>query len=192
MDVRTVKRLAASRCEPDHSETNTSSIGFLFEFDSARILFIGDGDVPPRPLAEHEGGRVHIDTLKVPHHGSDHNIPRELLQLIDCRHYLISTSGARHSARSATPGTEREAVHSRKAHDHKLIREWRDGRCRPNRRRFSGSTGLGVRRIVGVPTAGGVAYVIDDRRANAHGFLHRRSRRGVGVRPGRRDLPCLL
>jgi hypothetical protein len=51
-----------------------------------------------RPLAEHEGGRVHIDTLKVPHHDSDHNIPRELLQLIDCRRYLISTSGARHSA----------------------------------------------------------------------------------------------
>jgi hypothetical protein len=40
-----------------------------------------------RPLAEHEGGRVHIDTLKVPHHDSDHNVPRELLHPIDCRHY---------------------------------------------------------------------------------------------------------
>ena len=29
MDVRTVKRLPASRCEPDHSETNMSSIWFL-------------------------------------------------------------------------------------------------------------------------------------------------------------------
>jgi hypothetical protein len=35
----------------------------------------------------------------------------------------------------------------------------------------SGSTRLGVRRIVGVPTAGGVTYAIDDRRANAHGLL---------------------
>jgi hypothetical protein len=38
--------------------------------DSTRILFTGDGDVPRlvaslRPLAEHVGGRVHIDTLEV-------------------------------------------------------------------------------------------------------------------------------
>ena len=53
-----------------------SSIGFLFEFDSTRILFTGGDDVPRLvasrpPLSEHAGGRVHIDTLKVPHHGSD-------------------------------------------------------------------------------------------------------------------------
>jgi hypothetical protein len=29
VDVRTVKRLSASRCEPDHSQTNMSGIGFL-------------------------------------------------------------------------------------------------------------------------------------------------------------------
>ncbi|MGI3200864.1 hypothetical protein ACRJ4W_24940 [Streptomyces sp. GLT-R25] len=49
-----------------------------------------------RPRAEAEGGRMHVDLLKVAHHGSDHNLSNELLDLIDCDRYLISTSGARH------------------------------------------------------------------------------------------------
>lgn len=39
---------------------------------------------------------MHVDLLKVAHHGSDHNLSNELLDLIDCDRYLISTSGARH------------------------------------------------------------------------------------------------
>jgi len=102
LDVAEVRALAATPFKPDPSVTNMTSISFLFEYDGTRILFTGDGDVPRliaslRPMAEKEGGRARIEALKVPHHGSDHNISRELLELIDCRRYLISTNGARHN-----------------------------------------------------------------------------------------------
>ena len=42
------------------------------------------------------GGRYRVDLCKVSHHGSRHNINRELLSLLDCRHWLLSTSGRRH------------------------------------------------------------------------------------------------
>ena len=88
------------RLQSDTSKTNASSIA-LFEFDGRRILFTGDGDDPRiveslRPIAEAEGGRLRLDALKVPHHGSAANISRELLELIDCPRYLISTNGERH------------------------------------------------------------------------------------------------
>jgi hypothetical protein len=102
LDVATVKQLAATPFDRDTSRTNRTSIAFLFEYDNTRILFTGDGDVPQliaalQPLAaEQPGRRLHIDALKVPHHGSHRNISRELLEIIDCQRYLISTSGARH------------------------------------------------------------------------------------------------
>ena len=102
LDVAAVRQLAASQFKPDTSKANMTSIGFLFEYDDTRILFTGDGDVPRliaslRPMAEQEGGRVRIDALKVPHHGSGQNISRELLEIIDCKRYLISTSGVRYA-----------------------------------------------------------------------------------------------
>jgi hypothetical protein len=96
-----VEALASTPFKPDTSKTNASSIAFLFEFDGVRILFTGDGDDPRivqslRPTAEAEGGRLRLDALKVPHHGSAANISKELLDLIDCPRYLISTNGDRH------------------------------------------------------------------------------------------------
>jgi beta-lactamase superfamily II metal-dependent hydrolase len=101
MNVAQVKQLAATPFERDTSATNMTSIAFLFEYDNTRILFTGDGDVPQliaslKPLADSESGRVRIDAMKVPHHGSHRNVSRELLEIIDCRRYLISTNGARH------------------------------------------------------------------------------------------------
>lgn len=96
-----IEKLAATPFDPDESKPNASSIAFLFEYDGVRILFTGDGDdrrmvESLKPLAEAEGGRVHLDALKVSHHGSAGNLSRELLELIDCPRYLISTNGARH------------------------------------------------------------------------------------------------
>ncbi|WP_371543369.1 hypothetical protein OG266_05490 [Streptomyces sp. NBC_00554] len=96
-----VDQLAASVFKPDTSKTNISSIGLLFEFEDKRVVLTGDADdrrlvASIRPRAEAEGGRFHVDVLKVAHHGSDHNLSNELLDLIDCDRYLISTSGARH------------------------------------------------------------------------------------------------
>lgn len=97
-----IEALAATRFTPDTSKTNVTSIGFLFEYDGKRIIFTGDADdrrlvKSIRPLALAEGGRLRVDALKVAHHGSDNNLSTDLLDLLDCERYLISTSGARHT-----------------------------------------------------------------------------------------------
>ncbi|NEW69892.1 ComEC/Rec2 family competence protein [Streptomyces rhizosphaericus] len=97
-----VDALATSPFEPDTSKTNPTSIGLLFEFEGTRIILTGDADdrrlvssILPRAMAH--GGKLKVDAFKVPHHGSDHNISNKLLELVDCRQYLISTNGARHA-----------------------------------------------------------------------------------------------
>ncbi|MDW4904937.1 hypothetical protein RB628_06130 [Streptomyces sp. ADMS] len=96
-----VAQLAATPFKADTSPSNVTSIGLLFEFEDRRIVLTGDADdrrlvESLRPRAEAAGGRLHVDVLKVAHHGSGHNISNDLLDLLDCDRYLISTSGARH------------------------------------------------------------------------------------------------
>ncbi|MFF5445583.1 ComEC/Rec2 family competence protein [Streptomyces sp. NPDC012888] len=96
-----VDALAGTPFVPDGSPTNPTSIGLLFEFEGTRIVFTGDADDGRlvdsiRPLAEAEGGRLRIDALKVAHHGSKKNISNDLLDLLDCGRYLISTNGKVH------------------------------------------------------------------------------------------------
>jgi beta-lactamase superfamily II metal-dependent hydrolase len=93
--------LGDEKFDADPSPTNVTSIGFYFEFDDVRIVFTGDADDARlvkslKPRAEKEGGRLRLDALKVAHHGSRRNISKDLLAMLDCRRYLISTSGARH------------------------------------------------------------------------------------------------
>ena len=46
-----------------------------------------------RALAGEEG-RLALDAFKLPHHGSSGNVSQELLELIECPRYLISTNGS--------------------------------------------------------------------------------------------------
>ncbi|MFC9294512.1 ComEC/Rec2 family competence protein [Streptomyces sp. NPDC057011] len=96
-----IDALAATPFKRDGSPTNPTSIGLLFEFEGTRIVFTGDADDPRlvasiRPRAEAEGGRLRIDALKVAHHGSSKNLSNDLLGLLDCGRYLISTNGKVH------------------------------------------------------------------------------------------------
>jgi hypothetical protein len=96
-----IDALAATTFSADPSKTNRTSIGFLFEYDGKRLVFTGDADdrrlvSSLQDRATAEGGRLRIDALKVAHHGSQRNISTDLLGILDCPRYLISTSGARH------------------------------------------------------------------------------------------------
>ncbi|MFD3996027.1 MBL fold metallo-hydrolase [Streptomyces sp. NPDC058548] len=96
-----VDALAAAPFRRDGSPTNPTSIGLLFEFEGTRIILTGDADDPRlvaslRPRAEAENGRLRIDALKVAHHGSAKNLSNNLLGLLDCGRYLISTNGSIH------------------------------------------------------------------------------------------------
>lgn len=80
---------------------NGSSISLLVEHDGRRVLLAGDAhpDTLLRsiaPLAKAEGGRLRVDLFKVSHHGSRGNVTRELVELLDCRRFAISTDGTRH------------------------------------------------------------------------------------------------
>lgn len=86
----------------DNAVANGSTIAFILEHDGRRCLFAGDAfpDVLADGIARYANmhgiaGRVSLDALKLPHHGSAKNWSSELHQLLTAEHFLISTSGAR-------------------------------------------------------------------------------------------------
>jgi len=101
--------------EPEPSPTNASSIAFLAEYNDGTqpksCVFAGDAhpDVLSasieKILAQRGEKRLKVDAFKVSHHGSKHNTSPELLRLLDCKKFLVSTSGA---GKSQHP--DREAI----------------------------------------------------------------------------------
>ena len=92
-----INRLAEEEFEDDESPANGASIAFLLEYNDRRVLFTGDAHVDrlvTSLLSIANGGKVKIDACKISHHGSRHNVSKELLQLIDCDNYLVSTNGS--------------------------------------------------------------------------------------------------
>lgn len=85
----------------DKSANNGSSIALLAEFDGKRLLLAGDAFAPElrqsleRWMSHNNQDQVKLDAFKLPHHGSTNNITPQLLQILSCKRYLISTSGAR-------------------------------------------------------------------------------------------------
>ncbi len=82
--------------EPDPSRPNATSIALLLEHEGRRALLTGDATsaellgglgllAPP--------GRVPVDLVKLPHHGSRNNVSRELVQRLDCRRWVFSSDG---------------------------------------------------------------------------------------------------
>ncbi|MDX6614177.1 MAG: hypothetical protein QOD75_3363 [Blastocatellia bacterium] len=83
----------------DTSVYNLSSIIVLAEVEGKRMLLTGDGlsaDIL-EGLKEAgllpEGGKLHVDLLKMPHHGSVYNNSEEFLTTVTADHYVISASG---------------------------------------------------------------------------------------------------
>jgi beta-lactamase superfamily II metal-dependent hydrolase len=91
--------LAESEVEEDTSETNASSIGFLAEFEGKSCVFAGDAlpDVLTasiRQLLIQRGQRrLKVDAFKLSHHGSKHNTTSDLLRVLDCKRFLVSSNG---------------------------------------------------------------------------------------------------
>lgn len=83
----------------DTSIPNLSSIMLLAEAGSKRILLTGDGRSDDLELGLEEagalapGGTLHVDILKLPHHGSRHNITADFLRRVTADTYVVSASG---------------------------------------------------------------------------------------------------
>lgn len=82
----------------DGSVHNLSSLIVLAEANKKRILLTGDarGDFILESLKEAKllkNGKLDIDILKVPHHGSRRNIAKEFFETVHARHYVFSANG---------------------------------------------------------------------------------------------------
>ena len=75
---------------------NVASIVLLIEADGARVLVTGDvqQDILLRHLEESglvdERGSLHVDILKIPHHGSHHNADENFCRRVSADHYLFT------------------------------------------------------------------------------------------------------
>ena len=96
-----VDRLADTQFKGDAGAPNGSSIAVLAEFDGKSAMLVGDAHAPvvqasvEKLLKSRGGDRLKIDALKVSHHASKGNLSVDLLNVLDCDRYLISTSGSR-------------------------------------------------------------------------------------------------
>ena len=93
-----IEQLAASAFKIDPAEANGSSIAVLLEFGKKRVLLAADAH-PDRLIASLKtlnktSKPLKLDAFKIAHHGSEANVSRELLELVDCPRYLISTNGS--------------------------------------------------------------------------------------------------
>lgn len=83
----------------DKSVANLSSIVVLAEAGGKRILLTGDarGDKILKGLElvglMEEGGKMHVDVLKGPHHGSSANLDNDFFERITADHYVFSGDG---------------------------------------------------------------------------------------------------
>ena len=97
-----VSKMADSVFVADASKPNGSSITVLAEFEEKRILLTGDAHAHPlqsaiaKLAASTPNGRLKLNAMKMPHHGSSGNISIPVLKLLDCSHYLFSSNGKKH------------------------------------------------------------------------------------------------
>jgi len=102
LSVPDVNTLAKAPFKEDDAAPNGSSIAFLAEFDG-RCVLLGADAFPSRVAASlrtlgySPERRLKLDLLKLSHHGSKGNTSPELLALIDCTRFAISTNGTQHS-----------------------------------------------------------------------------------------------
>ena len=82
----------------DGTAPNGSSIALIAEFGGRRVLL--GADAHPDALVASltallaPGKPIPLDLVKLPHHASRANVTRELVELLDCHRFAISTSGA--------------------------------------------------------------------------------------------------
>lgn len=87
-----------SLANSDESVPNLSSIVLLAECEGKTLLLTGDArsDHIASGLDQAgllTGGKLHVDVIKVPHHGSDRNVTKTFFKNITADRYVISANG---------------------------------------------------------------------------------------------------
>ncbi len=94
-----LQSLADRSFQSDETKANGSSIVLMLEYGNDRVLLAGDAH--PAGLVSALGhaypdGPPDISAFKLPHHGSQKNVSRELIESVRCNHWLVSTNGVKH------------------------------------------------------------------------------------------------
>jgi hypothetical protein len=82
---------------------NLASLMLLVEEDGKRVLLTGDGheDEIIRGLEQSgtiaPGEGLHVDVLKIPHHGSENNMSEKLARRVTADHYVFDGCGSHHN-----------------------------------------------------------------------------------------------
>jgi beta-lactamase superfamily II metal-dependent hydrolase len=91
------EQAAAVAAYVDDSIPNLSSIVLLLELHGKRMLLTGDarGDFVLAGLKAtgHLKKTLHLDVLKVPHHGSNRDVEKAFFKQVTADHYVISANG---------------------------------------------------------------------------------------------------
>jgi len=79
---------------------NASSIAFILNYFQSRILFLGDSHPVVvtdylRKLGYDENQKISFDYVKLSHHGSITSISLELISILQCSNFIVSTIGGR-------------------------------------------------------------------------------------------------
>ncbi len=104
-DIETIEGYAGQvgKCKPDDSLQNGSSIAFVLKYKEKKFLFLGDAhiDVIVESLKSlgfnDTDNKLHVDFVKLSHHGSSANICQEFLDIVETNKYIISTNGKSHN-----------------------------------------------------------------------------------------------
>ncbi len=96
----TVEELLKRFVKEDKRVTNESSIAFLLEYNQKKVLFLADSHPSViveslKGLSYSKDNKLIVDYVKLSHHGSRENMSFELLEIIDCQKYIISTNGTK-------------------------------------------------------------------------------------------------
>ncbi|WP_162056135.1 ComEC/Rec2 family competence protein [Pontibacter pamirensis] len=100
--LQSLEELSTKPFSPDQNVSNdifnASSISFILKCPDISLLLLADSrpeiiSQSLRGLSYHEQNPLVVDFVKVSHHGSLNNTSQELLSLIVCNNYLISTNG---------------------------------------------------------------------------------------------------
>ncbi|MGL5622282.1 MBL fold metallo-hydrolase, partial [Cetobacterium sp.] len=80
---------------------NKTSIVLLITIKGKKMLFTGDTSEENLKealikLGYSKENPIKLDLFKLPHHGSKNNMSKELIEMIDCKMYLVSTNGKSH------------------------------------------------------------------------------------------------
>jgi hypothetical protein len=77
---------------------NVASLVLMAEENGHRVLLTGDAQ--PDILLDHladagflQGGSLHVDVLKVQHHGSNHNVTKKFARLVSADNYVFCANG---------------------------------------------------------------------------------------------------